>query len=438
VMVMPPEPATGWWNSSVSLTFHRYDDLSGVNFTAYKIGEAPWAYESGDADFTVNITEEGCTTVLYYSVDKAGNNETATLGYIPNMTVCIDKTEPFIISVQIDKYEVSPGDIINVTVKATDDLSGILTVTAEGVPLTYIPMYDFWYGNITAALTPGIYNVTVVAIDRAWNLAVNDSVQYEVKEPLRLTRIVVEPSEVTLNVGETKEIIAIAYDQYNETMPDIVISWVTIPTGVGTVIPATSITDENGIARTNFTAIAPGNTNVVALNRTTMIYNLSKVTVVKPRNLSVDITISPRKTITVNRSATVTVNVTDEETGVPVEGATVNLNGCGVSLINMTDASGIATFEVNASEPGSITVSVTKSGYVEWVGKISVYAQGDVNGDGKVLPSDAMAVLRIWAGIDSSEDYTGADPDVNGDGSILPSDALEILRIWATKGGEQG
>ena len=281
--------------------------------------------------------------------------------------------------------------------------------------------------------------MTVEAIDFAWNIAVNDSVQYVVEEPSsRLARIVVEPSEVTLNVGETKEIIAIAYDQYNETMPDIVISWVTIPTGVGTVIPTTSITDENGIARTNFTAISPGNTNVVALNRTTMIYNLSKVTVVKRKNLSVDITISPRKTITVNRSATVTVNVTDEGTGVPVEGAVVNLSGCGVSLINMTDASGIAVFEVSASEPGSITVSVTKSGYEKWVGKISVYAQGDVNGDGKVLPSDAMAVLRIWAGIDSPEDYTGADPDVNGDGSILPSDALEILRIWATKGGEQG
>ena len=105
----------------------------------------------------------------------------------------------------------------------------------------------------------------------------------------------------------------------------------------------------------------------------------------------------------------------------------------------MTDASGIATFDVNASEPGNITVRVTKSGYKEWERKIRVYAQGDLNGDGKVLPSDAMAVLRIWAGIDSPE-YYRADPDVNGDGSILPSDALEILRIWAglTKGGEQG
>ncbi len=433
VMVTPPEPATGWWNSSVMLTFHRYDDLSGVNFTAYRMAGAttkPWTQVFGEENFTVNITAEGITTVYYLSWDKAGNME------IPkSMNVSIDRTSPVIISVEIDRTRVLPGDIINVTVKANDALSGILEIRADGIPLTH--MEDFWYGNITAASSPGTYNVTVEAIDRAWNIAVNDSVQYVVvKEPSRLTRIVVEPSEVTLNVGETREIIAIAYDQYNETMPDIVISWVTKPTGVGTVRPTTSITDENGIARTNFTATAPGNTTVIAVNLSTRISNLSRITVIPVKNLSVDITISPRKNITVNRSATVTVNVTDEETGVPVEGANVNLSGCGVSLINMTDASGIATFEVSASKPGNITVRVTKSGYKDWEGNISVYAQGDVNGDSEVLPSDAMAVLRIWAGIDSPENYTGADPDVNGDGSILPSDALEILRIWATKGGE--
>jgi len=54
--------------------------------------------------------------------------------------------------------------------------------------------------------------VIVEAIDYAWNIAVNDTVLYVVKEPPHLERIVVKPSEVTLNVTETKEIIAIAYD----------------------------------------------------------------------------------------------------------------------------------------------------------------------------------------------------------------------------------
>ena len=97
---------------------------------------------------------------------------------------------------------------------------------------------------------------------------------------------------------------------------------------------------------------------------------------------------------------------------------------------------GIATFEVNATETGNITVTVSKEGYNTWTKEDGivvkeVYAKGDVNGDGEVLPSDAQAVLRIWAGIDTEADYTGASADVNGDGSILPSDAQEILRIWA-------
>jgi len=204
VIATPPEPATGWWNSSVMLTFHRYDDLSGVDYTAYKIGEAPWAYESGDADFTVNITEEGCTTVLYYSVDKAGNNETAALGYIPNMTVCIDKTEPLITSVQIDKYEVPPGDIINVTVKANDALSGIWKVTVNGFSLTL--MDDAWYGNITAPLLPGIYNVTVEAIDHAWNIALNNTVQYVVvdEEPPLVMNATAKPSMILSDTGRAR------------------------------------------------------------------------------------------------------------------------------------------------------------------------------------------------------------------------------------------
>ena len=134
VMVTPPEPATGWWNSSVMLTFHRYDDLSGVNFTAYRMAGAttkPWTRVFGEDDFTVNITAEGITTVYYLSWDKAGNWED-----LKSMNVSIDRTPPVIISVEIDRTGVLPGDMINVTVKANDALSGILEIRADGIPLT--------------------------------------------------------------------------------------------------------------------------------------------------------------------------------------------------------------------------------------------------------------------------------------------------------------
>ena len=79
-----------------------------------------------------------------------------------------------------------------------------------------------------------------------------------------------------------------------------------------------------------------------------------------PANFSVSIKPS---NITVNESTSVTVTVTDADTGAAVEGATVNLSGCGVDLSNTTDAAGIATFEVNASSTGNITVTVSKEGY---------------------------------------------------------------------------
>jgi len=88
-----------------------------------------------------------------------------------------------------------------------------------------------------------------------------------------------------------------------------------------------------------------------------------KVIPVAARNFSVNI-IPP--SITVNESTLVTVNVTDADTGAPVEGATVNLSGCGVEMSNTTNASGIATFEVSATSTGNITVTVSKTGYNTW------------------------------------------------------------------------
>ena len=182
VMPTPPEPATGWWNSSVMLTFHRYDDgganITGVNYTAYKIGAAPWEYESGDADFIVNITEEGCTTVLYYSVDKAGNNETVTLGYIPNMTVCIDKTEPIITSVQIDKPKVIHD--INITTDYKGAVNGI-KITRDGTDvvgsdenLTIGETYKIRYKLVNGGDFNETVHVTVRIANESWSMLIEE------------------------------------------------------------------------------------------------------------------------------------------------------------------------------------------------------------------------------------------------------------------------
>src|SRR5438552_12894173 len=51
----------------------------------------------------------------------------------------------------------------------------------------------------------------------------------------------------------------------------------------------------------------------------------------------------------------------------------------------------------------------------------------DVNQDGSVTPVDALAVLRMFAGLEPQE----AAADVNGDGQVTPVDALTVLRNFA-------
>jgi PGF-CTERM protein len=99
---IPSGTVLGWTNSPVMLSFRR-DDSGGVNntgvaYTNYSMTGATtldWQTEPGEADFTtVEITAEGDTTVWYYSVDNASNNESVELGYVPNVTVRVDTTPP--------------------------------------------------------------------------------------------------------------------------------------------------------------------------------------------------------------------------------------------------------------------------------------------------------------------------------------------------------
>ncbi len=58
----------------------------------------------------------------------------------------------------------------------------------------------------------------------------------------------------------------------------------------------------------------------------------------------------------------------------------------------------------------------------------TLVVMGDVNGDGKVLATDALAVLRSSTGANSLKGVYLQAADANGDGKVLASDALKILR----------
>lgn len=101
------------------------------------------------------------------------------------------------------------------------------------------------------------------------------------------------------------------------------------------------------------------------------------------------------------------------------------------------DASGKATF---AAYPGSLMKAhycVYLTGTERAYGDAALaaefdhylpYTLGDVNGDGSILPDDALFVLQMSVGLGTWTDTQKLAADVNKDGAVLPDDALFILQ----------
>jgi hypothetical protein len=81
-----PSAPSGWQSSNVTVKLSATDNLSGVAATYYTVDDG--AQQAGT---TVTVSTEGTHKVGYWSVDNAGNTETAG-----TITVLVDKTAPTI------------------------------------------------------------------------------------------------------------------------------------------------------------------------------------------------------------------------------------------------------------------------------------------------------------------------------------------------------
>jgi hypothetical protein len=119
-----------WNNNSVTLTLTATDNLSGVETTHFTVDSGP--VETGSS---VLLTDEGTHTILFWSVDNAGNVEATH-----STTVKLDKSAPSITVSQSPLANGAGWNKTNVVVTFTcaDAASGIAsctapqTVTAEG------------------------------------------------------------------------------------------------------------------------------------------------------------------------------------------------------------------------------------------------------------------------------------------------------------------
>jgi len=66
------------------------------------------------------------------------------------------------------------------------------------------------------------------------------------------------------------------------------------------------------------------------------------------------------------------------------------------------------------------------------IGDACEWCYADLDGDGKVFPSDAMVLLGEWKRKDCSGE-TPCQADIDGDGKVFPSDAMILLSEWKRK-----
>jgi hypothetical protein len=119
-----PDGSNGWYVTTPTITLSATDSCSGVVSTEYSVNNgATWQpYVS-----PINITQEGTTTILFRSTDRAGNTEIAG-----SRTFMVDLTDP---SVQItaNPSRIWPpnGEMTNITLSGSgaDAVSGLSQVS---------------------------------------------------------------------------------------------------------------------------------------------------------------------------------------------------------------------------------------------------------------------------------------------------------------------
>src|SRR5262249_16627542 len=130
------DPPSDWSNADVTVQFTADDNLSGVKDTHYKLDGG-----ADTKDTSVTISAEGDHTLTFWSVDKAGNIETARTVHVK-----IDKQDPTISHALTPPANGNGWNNTDVTVAFTcgDSLSGVescttlqmVTTEGENQPVT--------------------------------------------------------------------------------------------------------------------------------------------------------------------------------------------------------------------------------------------------------------------------------------------------------------
>ncbi|MFC5468066.1 OmpL47-type beta-barrel domain-containing protein [Cohnella suwonensis] len=145
-------PST-WTKEDVAVALTATDAESGAAKTFYAIDGSE--YREGSS-FTVS--NEGIHPIAFYSVDKAGNIETASTA-----DVKIDKSAP-VVTMDLNE-EVKAGTALKLSYSATDKLSGVADEKMTVMGPDSMTETAVTNGSELIVNKPGIYTVTVTVTD---------------------------------------------------------------------------------------------------------------------------------------------------------------------------------------------------------------------------------------------------------------------------------
>jgi len=313
----PDEPWTTTTNSSLAPLNYFFTGTAENTSTFVITASDPTGTFTGSETFTadpletkiVNITVRTLTTITV-------SPSTATL--------YVGGTQQFTATAKDQYGNVLPNIIFtwtssNTTV-GTIDANGLFTAKAVGTTTV----------NATNGSVSGTASVTVL-------------------EAPALTTITVSPSTATLYVGGTQQFTATAKDQYGNVLPNIIFTWTSSNTTVGTI-------DANGL----FTAKAVGTTTVKAENVTTGVNGTAQVTV--QELVLTSITVSPSTaTLYVGGTKQFTA-IAKDQSGKPMAGITIVWTSSDTTVGTVspasatTDSNGKATTTFTAKSAGSTTI----------------------------------------------------------------------------------
>ena len=161
----------GWYKSNVIVNLTSSDDGSGVNKTYYKIGAGNWSEYT--TPFT--ISEEGQTTIYYYSIDKLGNVEANK-----SITIKIDKTAPTAIhSIVGTLVEGKYTTDVTISFTASDATSGVKEIRYKVDGTNYVISGS--YGSY-AVSSEGSHTVEYYAVDNAGNACSTATISFTIQK----------------------------------------------------------------------------------------------------------------------------------------------------------------------------------------------------------------------------------------------------------------